>query len=122
MFMNTSLFNCINRLILEDGYSDWDDLPESDIDALIALAWNDEIDWMVCRDITQKLITYMENGTPEYALHLAKSMRSALKAYHIEHVMAAFNDRYSWIDLERKEESGLRRYVDPINGEVTWRK
>ncbi len=111
----------IKELILDNGYKAYLSTPKSARDLLLASSIQiSELDWIYNDDIVVKIAQYVLIEGDGAAIALAKEIKSALAAYYESHLEDLFEECISLIAQEKREAEGLRRIIDPVNGEVRY--
>lgn len=79
-----------------------------------------EAEWLFEQRIIDTIAKYVISNDDTDAILLAKEIKAALADYYDVHLEETFDDTLAAIKQDEREHAGLRRHVDPINGEVTW--
>lgn len=127
--MRKTILATMRDLILDDGYTSYDKLPDDAQHALAAAMAADAKDHSFFEVLTESnksednvyaLIVYLRNGDTDSALHLAETLRANAMSYFENSLREAFDDLAGELECERKREAGLTPIVDRVNGEVRW--
>lgn len=118
----------ISNLIMDDGYTSFERLPDSDKDELLGLqiASMGKHGYEViteaddASEILKDFICYLLNGTPDTAVRLAETMRSNALEYLRKPISTLFDDCYSDLRYDNNINAGLHPIVDQNNGELRW--
>jgi hypothetical protein len=118
----------IDRLIMDDGYTSFEKLPDDaqnrlaaySMDALGRDAYECIIEAEDFDGVLAELRQYLLNDNTENAIDLADHLRNNTREYFKRTLALLFEDRYSELECERKREAGLHPIVDHVNGETRW--
>ncbi len=118
----------IDEIYLDDGYKDYDSLPDDLKAELAALSIRDLgnfrhevlVESKGCEDIIDSLLVHLLNGTLDSAENLADTMVKTAIDYFAKSLEELYAERVNDLECERMREGGLHPIVDRINGEVRW--
>ncbi len=120
------IIELLDRAILDDGYTDYDKVSDDYKEELTVALMNhydNESDFLLEYDfdnISAKIKTYITNSSTDNALDVADAIKETALKYYDDVLDDLFEKRKSDIEIERKEEAGLRPIIDKVNGEVRW--
>jgi len=119
----------IDRLITDDGYNDFNKLPESDkshLSAVIMLNVKEAYEIIGESNrfniMVEKLIEFMNHSSQYRAMNLAQTLRDNCIEYLSDYLSTVFQDRVASLEFSKKSEAGLHPITDWNNGEIRWVK
>jgi hypothetical protein len=127
--MRKNIDKVIADLVLDDGYTCYQSLPDDIKASLTAEMMTHADDTSFFEPLTESkksednvfaLIVYLRNGNLDSANHLAETLRDNAVSYFERRLEEKFDEIYSDVEHERKTEAGLHPIVDSVNGEVRW--
>ncbi len=114
----------IRELILDSNCHSFMELNTAQHNYLLSycIAISETDDWLYDSKIFDKIIRYVLSDLPDDAQMLAKEIKLALIDYYDVHIEELFESTFTDITAEINQDAGLKRRIDPINGEVTWER
>jgi hypothetical protein len=112
----------IKELIAE-GYENFHDLNIVQKLALTELIYDhNDLDWLYSTH-TKNILThniFKENIC--HSVYIHSYLQTAVVKYYQDDLVELYDEVKDTITAEKNTEKGLRRFIDPINGEVRWLK
>ncbi len=114
----------IRELILDSNCQSFMELNTAQHNYLLSycVAITETDDWLYDTKIFDHIIRYVLSDLPSDAQNLAKEIKLALIDYYDVHLEELFEATRADITAEINQDAGLKRRIDPINGEVTWER
>lgn len=125
---NKDVIEMIDKLIMDDGYADYDSVDIIDkerlvvkligllgTDAYTAITEADNFADTLCN-----LMQYMTTCSIEKSYDLAETMRKNAVQYFDNMLTELFHERYELIAVDRMKENGLQPIIDSVTGETRW--
>lgn len=118
-----ALENQIVKLIVEEGFGDYNLLPDYEKNNLLSIFIEQyDLECLATESILSKIKAYIKMDKFHHALELAHEIKLRLSEISEDQIQFTYYEKLDEIQYDKNIQSGLKPYRDLTNGEIRWIK